>query len=119
MRGIAQMKLRVIDAESVYHQLLAATDAAERETLYRAELLEPFAGMVRVFGEMDLLQAARQWNVYLPEDFASDARPAIEALISQLAQDDAWRRAAEGFERGLAAFAPLERPRGGYDGISD
>jgi hypothetical protein len=44
------MNLSIIDTASIYRRLLATSDAAAREAIYRKELLTPLAGIFRVFG---------------------------------------------------------------------
>jgi len=53
------MKLHIIDVESIYRRLLTITDANERESIYRQELLAPFEGMMRFFGGGDPLALAK------------------------------------------------------------
>jgi uncharacterized protein YjaZ len=101
------MKLNIIDVESIYRRLLAISNAEERESLYRQELLASFESMMRFFGS-DPLELAKIWTLYTPEDFANETRPAIEALVDQMAAADAWCRCAAALERGVAAFAPYE-----------
>ncbi len=101
------MQFNIIDTESMYRRLLATTDPAEREHLYRQELLEPFAGLFRIFGGADALSTAKMWSLYTPEDFGNGARPKIESLLAALAAHDAWEKANEALERGRQAFAPF------------
>lgn len=101
------MKLKSIDTASLYRRLLTTPDSAEREQLYRQELLEPFEGMFRIFGGGDALSLAKMWGMYAPEDFNTSARPKIESLLAALATHDAWKKAAEALERGRQAFAPF------------
>jgi hypothetical protein len=84
------MKLRIIDVESIYRRLLTITNANERESIYRQELLAPFEGMIRVFGGGDPLALAKMWTLYTPEDFASETRLTIEGLV------DGWRQVTPG-----------------------
>jgi uncharacterized protein YjaZ len=100
------MQLHIINVESIYRRLLSTTDAEERESLYRQELLAPFEGMMRFFGGGDPLALAKMWTLYTPEDFAGEMRPTIEELVDRMAAGDAWHRSAAALERGAAAFAP-------------
>ncbi|MFL5627533.1 MAG: DUF2268 domain-containing protein [Ktedonobacteraceae bacterium] len=100
------MKLHIVDVESMYRRLLATTDAEEREAIYRHDLLTPFEGMMRVFGEGDPLALAKMWTLYTPEDFANETRPTIERLVDRMAAGDAWRRSTAALEKGIAAFVP-------------
>jgi uncharacterized protein YjaZ len=100
------MQLHIINVEAIYRRLLAISDAEERESLYRQELLAPFEGMMRFFGGGDPLALAKMWTLYTPEDFAGETRPTIEELVDRMAAGNAWRRSAVALERGTAAFAP-------------
>lgn len=100
------MKLHIIDVESIYRRSLATTDAQERESIYRQELLAPFEGMMRFFGGGDPLALAKMWSLYTPEDFANETRSTLERLVDRMVTGEAWRRSAVALERGLAAFAP-------------
>ncbi|HEV2582785.1 MAG TPA: DUF2268 domain-containing putative Zn-dependent protease [Ktedonobacteraceae bacterium] len=99
------MRLHIIDVESIYRRLLATSNAEERESIYRQELLAPFEGMMRFFGS-DPLALAKIWTLYTPEEFANETRPAIEAMVDQMAVANAWHRCATALQRGVAAFAP-------------
>lgn len=98
--------ITVIDTEVLCRRLLAITDAAERETLYRRALLDPFAGMFRAMGGGDPLAQAKGWTLYTPEDFANGARERITMMLDRLEAGDAWARTADAAERARAAFAP-------------
>ena len=74
------MKLHINDVESIYRRLLTITNAQERESIYRQELLAPFEGMMSFFGGGDPLAQAKLWALYTPDDFANDMRPTIEEL---------------------------------------
>jgi uncharacterized protein YjaZ len=100
------MKIQVIDVEGIYQQLFATNDEKEREALYRRELLGPFEGMMRFFGNGDPLAMAKMWTLYTPEDFAGEMRSTVEELVEHMAAANAWRRSAVALERGAAAFAP-------------
>lgn len=111
------MKLHHIDVEGIYRQLLATSDAGERESLYRQELLAPFEGMMRIFGGGDPLALAKMWTLYAPEDFAGETRSTVEELVNHMAAANAWRRSAAALERGAAAFAPYA-DRIGLDNVT-
>ncbi len=97
------MEFQIVDTESAYRRLLAAPDSATREAIFRTELIEPFAGLVKVFGGNGLASFA-QWGMK-PEQFAQDKRDQMAAVIDALARADAWKRAAQALEEGRAAFA--------------
>ena len=100
------MNMEIVDTLAIYRQLLATSDATEREALYRTELLEPFAGMFRMMGGSDALEMARGWALYGPDDFAGDARPKIEEMLDRLTDTDAKRQTRDATGRARAAFAP-------------
>lgn len=100
------MEFNIIDTEAIYRRLLDTSDAAEREAIYRTELLAPFEGMFRIFGGGDPIAMARGWTLYTPEDFAGDARLAITSVLDRLAAYDAWDKTAAAIQRANAAFAP-------------
>ncbi len=96
------MHFHILDTESTYRRLLAAPDAAAREAIFRAELIEPFQGLVNIMGGGDGLAAFAQWGMS-PEQFAdASLAPSLDALASA----DAWARAARALEMGWTAFAP-------------
>ncbi len=101
-----QMKLHIIDVESIYQRLLSSSSAQERETIYREELLAPFEGMMRIYGGGDPLAWAKMWTLYTPEDFVGEQRPIVEEMVRRLTDDGAWQRSVTALERGMAAFAP-------------
>jgi len=99
------MHFNVIDTYSTYQKLLAEEDAAAREKLFRAELVEPFAGLTRIFGGGDPLALFAQWNMK-PEAFAPQNREVMRARLDALQSANAFDRAAQSLERGWAAFEP-------------
>lgn len=99
------MQFSILETQSTYRRLLAEDDAAVREQIFRAELVEPFVGLTRVFGGMDPLAMFAQWNMR-PDAFAPDQREAMRARLDALASANAFARAATALERGWAAFAP-------------
>jgi uncharacterized protein YjaZ len=98
------MDFNIIDTEPIYRRLIAAPDAASREAIFRSELVEPFAGVVRVFGG-DGMAAFAQWGMR-PEQFAGASGEHMGRVLDTLARHDAWGRAARSLERGRDAFAP-------------
>jgi uncharacterized protein YjaZ len=97
------MKFQIVDTERAYRQLLTAPDAAVRETIFREELIAPFSGLVQFFGG-DGMAAFAGWGMS-PDQFASDKREQMAAIIETLAAHDAWNKAAQALEDGRAAFA--------------
>ena len=103
------MDFQVIDTEGIYRRLLAAPDAAAREAIFRAELVEPFEGLARFFGGEGAAMF-RQWGMD-PEHFAPDGSyggaAAMAARLDALAAADAWGRAARALQAGRDALARL------------
>ena len=102
------MHFEIVDTESAYRRLLDAPDAAVRETIFREELVEPFMGLVKVFGG-DGMAVFAQWGM-TPDQFAGEGRDEMAALIEALAEADAWARTEEALDKGSRAFgAHVER----------
>ncbi len=97
------MKFQIVDTESAYHRLLAAPDAAARQTIFCDELIKPCRGLVQFFGGDDLA-AFRQWGMW-PEQFAGENREQMARNVETLAAHDAWNKAAQALEDGRSAFA--------------
>lgn len=100
------MKFNVLDTETTYRRLLDTPDAQARLSIFRAELIEPFRGLVDIFGGAggDGIAQFSRWGLS-PELFAPEKRDQTAAKIEALAQADAWKRAASALEKGYAAFA--------------
>ena len=97
------MQFDIVDTESAYRRLLKAPDAAAREAIFREGLVEPFMGLVKVFGG-DGMAVFAQWGM-TPDQFAGDQREEMAALVEALAEADAWARAEEALDEGDQAFA--------------
>jgi uncharacterized protein YjaZ len=97
------MQFNIVDTEAAYCRLLDTPDAAQRQAIFRQELVEPFAGLVQFFGG-DGLAAFASWGMS-PEQFADGRREQMAAIIAALAAGDAWSRAVKALEQGWAAFA--------------
>jgi uncharacterized protein YjaZ len=97
------MHFQIVDTESAYRRLLDAPDAAAREAIFREELIEPFMGLVRIFGG-DEMAVFAQWGM-APDQFAGESRDEMAALIDALAEAEAWTRAEEALNEGDQAFA--------------
>jgi uncharacterized protein YjaZ len=98
------MEFHILDTESVYRRLLAASDASTREAIFRTELIEPFQGLVNLMGGGDGLAAFAQWGMK-PEQFTGASGAALESHLDILSSANAWTRAARALETGWAAFA--------------
>lgn len=97
------MHFEIVDTESAYRRLLEAPDAATREEIFRRELVEPFTGLVEIFGG-DGMAVFAQWGM-TPDQFAGDEGEEMVALIDALVEADGWARAEQALEDGAQAFA--------------
>lgn len=98
------MKFNIVNSQAIYHLLVNTPAAAERERIFRQELVEPFSGLVKVFGGSDGLSMFGMWGMS-PEQLAGEQHEWAAGLIEALAQADAWKRAAQALDKGWAAFA--------------
>ncbi len=98
------MKFNSIDSQATYQRLLNTPDTAEREAIFRAELVEPFKGLIDTFGGGDGLAAFGRWGMS-PEQLAGEKRAWAAGVIEALAGAEAWKRAVQALETGWAAFA--------------
>ncbi|MGF1505974.1 MAG: DUF2268 domain-containing putative Zn-dependent protease, partial [Anaerolineae bacterium] len=90
------MDIDWIDTDTLYEQIAAASDPAERERLYIEGFVEPWRHMAQTD---DPLGVGRQWNWLLPEQLA-DLPPAYHALKAA----DAWQTGKEALAEGAARF---------------
>lgn len=98
------MQFNVVDTYAAYMRLLEEPDAHRREQIFRDELVEPFAGLTRVFGSTDPLATFAQWNMRL-DAFTPENRDAMRARLDALRDADAFARAVKSLDRGWQAFA--------------
>jgi uncharacterized protein YjaZ len=96
----------ILDTENAYRCVLATPDAETRTAIFREELIEPFRGIIDIFGGGggDGLAQFAMWKMS-PDYFTGEKRDEAAAIIDALAQADAWNRAAASLEKGYAAFA--------------
>jgi uncharacterized protein YjaZ len=99
------MQFTIIDTLSIYRRLLAEPDAAARETIFRQELAEPFAGLVKFFGGGDVVATFRQWGMS-PDPFSGERKTETERKIDLLEGANAWKRAAAALEHARTVFTP-------------
>lgn len=96
------MHFEILDTRHSYRRLLAAPDATTRAEIFQQELIEPFLGVVQIFGG-DGPAAFAQWGMQA-EQFGSDSR--WPAVLDTLAAQDAWSRAEQALHAGWQRFAP-------------
>lgn len=99
------MQINLIDSYAAYRRMLAADDPAAQEAIYRAEITEHFAGLLKIFGGSDSLAQFAQWGMPLSL-FAGERAAQTQALIDTLAAHNAWEQFAQAMADGKAAFAP-------------
>jgi uncharacterized protein YjaZ len=99
------MKFNILDTQASYQRLLAAADDAEREAIFRTEIVNPFAGLVQRFGRNDGVAMFKQW-LMSPDHFAGEQRVWTTDLLAKLEAYDAWHKAAQALEDANKAFAP-------------
>jgi hypothetical protein len=97
VRRGSEMHFDIVDTESVYGRLLDAPDAEAREAIFREEMVQPFQGLVRVFGGDGMAVFAR-WGM-APDQFVGDEGEEMAALVEALAEADAWTRAEEALRK--------------------
>lgn len=100
------MKFNVMNAESIYRRLLAETDTAQREAIYRSEIIAPFEGLLGVFGGGDGLERFAQWGMPLSL-FEGERHAHTAALVDALAAHGAWDQFAQALADANKAFAPF------------
>lgn len=98
------MNFHNLDVESIYRRLLDTSDADERAAIFRQELVEPFAGLVQVFGGGDPVQSFAMWGMTLGQ-FEGKNATNMRQTVDILAANQAWSRAAKSLEKGRDAFA--------------
>lgn len=98
------MQFHIIDTDSPYRRMLAETDPAARERIFREELVAPFEGIVKVFGGGDPVVMFSGW-VYGPDAVNADADN-VRSILDRLAAYDAQNKAAQALEDAGKAFAP-------------
>jgi len=98
------MKFNLVDTETIYRRLLNAPDAAEREAIFREQLVAPFQGLVNQFGGGDGLGAFKQWGM-TPDHFTGENHAWMTHIINAMAAYDAWNKAAQALDEGWQKFA--------------
>jgi uncharacterized protein YjaZ len=98
------MNFTVIDVESIYRRLLSTPDAKTRASIFQEQLIQPFEGLVQIFGGGDGLKAFRQWGM-TPGQFGGASAATMQETVDLLAAHQAWERAAQSLCKGHEAFA--------------
>jgi uncharacterized protein YjaZ len=99
------MRFNMIDTQAIYRRLLATTNAAQREEIFRNEVVAPLEGLSKVFGGGDAIALFRQWGMSA-DQVASDRREWFVTTLDQLAANDAWGKTALALDDAQKAFAP-------------
>jgi uncharacterized protein YjaZ len=99
------MKFRILDTQATYQRLFDAPDDVTRETIFRAEIAEPFDRVVRVVsGGSDVLAAFNMWGMS-PTQFAEPEREKTQQVFDILRQHKAWNAAAQSLDDARHAFS--------------
>lgn len=97
------MQFNVIDTHGIYSRLLAAPDEAARETIF-TELIEPFDGLIKIFGWGKTgIDAFAGWGMS-PAQFAPENSTHMTKAMHALEGANAWQRAAQSLDKGREAF---------------
>jgi uncharacterized protein YjaZ len=99
------MEFTVLDTASTFRRLLDTPDADQRETIFRTELVAPFAGLTEIFGGGDGLAQFAMWG--MAPDYYTPENPALRSRLEVFRKARAWERTAEALERCAQAFAPF------------
>ena len=79
------MQFNIVDTHAIYTHLLAAPDDATREAVFM-DLIEPFEGLVKIFGWGQTgIQAFANWRM-TPQQFAPDNHTHMRHVIQTLEQ---------------------------------
>jgi uncharacterized protein YjaZ len=97
------MNFQIVNSQAIYRRLLATPDAASRERIFKDELIEPFQGIVDIFGG-DGIAAYKNWGMW-PDQFTGEAGYKMSALLDTLTLHHAWERSEQALHKGWAAFA--------------
>jgi uncharacterized protein YjaZ len=98
------MQFTIVNTHSIYQRLLDATDDTTREAIFN-ELIEPFEGLVKIFGWGKTgIDAFASWGMK-PTQFAAENHEHMESVMKALEQANAWQRAAQSLDKGRDAFA--------------
>jgi uncharacterized protein YjaZ len=97
------MKFNCIRTDDIYRRLLAESDMAAREAIFRAEIVASYQPLTQIFGGGDGMSLFSQWTISAL-DASNDE--AIKSIMDKLAAYDAWTKTASALEKANQAFAP-------------
>ena len=101
------MHLNWMPTNEYYHEIMAAPDAATRESLYLERLVQPWKPMMDMMTGMfggnsdDPLAGARAWAWLLPDQVAEMA-----TVLAKLEAANAWEIGGEALAQAASRFAP-------------
>jgi hypothetical protein len=91
--------------DKTYRRILAQTDLAAREQIFRDELLEPIRPALTFYhplqDEADLMELARMWFFAMPGDMDG-----MEAGLRLLETGGAWSSGEEALAHAIERFTP-------------
>jgi uncharacterized protein YjaZ len=97
------VKFNCIRTDEIYRRILAESDMAKRETIFREEIVAPYQPLTQIFGGGDGMSMFSQWTISAL-DANNDA--AIKSIMDKLAAYGAWEKTASALEVANQAFAP-------------
>ena len=99
------MQFTTVDTHAIYQQLLTEPDDKSRQSIFN-ELIEPFDGLVKVFGWGKTgIDAFASWGMS-PKQFTSDNQRHMASVIDKLTRANAWQRATQSLDKGWSSFQP-------------
>ncbi len=72
IRGNDNMDFTIQDTFTTYRKIIAEKDAQKKYEIFQGELLAPYEGLFKAFGNPDALASARGWAFLMPEDMGED-----------------------------------------------
>jgi uncharacterized protein YjaZ len=103
------MNYTILNTEQTYRSMLAVSSDAEREAIFRKELVEPFSGLIALMGGGDGVAKFRQWKIS-PDLCAGEYAASTQLHLDTLAAANAWEQSKEALEKGLQAFHGFSVP---------
>lgn len=97
------MHFRTLDIPAITRRLLAAPDADTRRTLFEADLIAPFQGLVARMGGQDALTMFNMWGMS-PDQYTGASGAQMAALLHALEAADVWSRAESALYKAQEAF---------------
>lgn len=99
------MNINWIETNKIYHDIIAAPDAAAREQIYIDKLVTPWQQMMAMVtrgqNSDDPLAGARMWTWLLPDQLTQ-----VPDNLAKLEAADAWQIGRDAMQQAVARFTP-------------